>query len=371
MNRLKFIDRMASGRVTRRDMMRSAAAFGVGLTLLPTQARAADPLTILEWSGYDAPDYYPAYIQKHGAPPAFSIFANEEEALQKVRAGFNADAIHPCTYSVGRFVDAGLVSPIDTAKLSNWKDIFPTLQTGQGVVADGKLIMAPADWGNSSIAYRPDLVEADYAANESWTIFTDDKYAGRVSMNDSEVAVEVAGLILGLGPKKIFEMTDDELAQVKPIVEKIVKNSRFLWKDPTEITQALASGEVVAAYAWNDAIKNLKGQGIPAAYARPKEGIFTWLCGMTLLNTGKGDVAAAHDFVDAWLSPETGKFLIEGSGYGHSNVKSFALADPEAVKNMGIVDPIKHLDNGILFQPLSSETTTKYLKMLEDTKALN
>jgi spermidine/putrescine transport system substrate-binding protein len=371
MKRVKFVDRMAAGRVSRRDMLRAAGAFGVGISFLPGRAQAAENLTILEWSGYDAPDYYGSFISKHGAPPAFSIFANEEEALQKVRGGFNADAIHPCTYSVGRFVDAGLVSPIDTAKLSNWKDIFPTLQTGQGVVADGNVIMAPADWGNSSIAYRPDLVEADFATNESWSIFTDDKYAGRVAMNDSEVAVEVAGLLLGLPAKKIFAMSDEELAAAKPILEKIVKNSRFLWKDPTEINQALASGEVVAAYAWNDAIKNLKAQGIQASYARPKEGIFTWLCGMTLLNTGKGDVAAAHDFVDAWLSPETGKFLIEGSGYGHSNVKAFEIANPEAVKDMGIVDPIKHLDNGVLFQPLSSETTAKYLKLLEDTKAMN
>ena len=31
--------------------------------------------------------------------------------------------------------------------------------------------MAPADWGNSSIAYRPDLVDEDFKQNESWSIF--------------------------------------------------------------------------------------------------------------------------------------------------------------------------------------------------------
>ena len=56
-------------------------------------------------------------------------------------------------------------------------------------------------------------------------------------------------------------------------------------------------------------VKNLKREGIPVAYAKPKEGYFTWFCGLTLLNSGKADPALAYDFIDAWLSPETGKFL--------------------------------------------------------------
>ena len=95
---------------------------------------------------------------------------------------------------------------------------------------------------------------------------------------------------------------------------KAVQISRILWTDPTEIQQGLASGEIVAAYSWNDTIKNLTDQGIPIAYAKPKEGYFTWFCGLTLLNSGKADPALAYDFIDAWLSPETGKALIEGSG---------------------------------------------------------
>ncbi len=58
---------------------------------------------------------------------------------------------------------------------------------------------------------------------------------------------------------------------------------------------------------------------MPIAYARPKVGYFTWFCGLTLLNRGKADPALAYDFIEAWLSPETGKTLIEGSGYGHAN----------------------------------------------------
>lgn len=370
MNRIKFIDRMSQGKVSRRDMMKGAAAFGVGMIMLPRLSAAATELTVLEWAGYDAADYYKPYTAKHPTPPSFSIFSGEEEALQKVRGGFAADLMHPCNYSVGRFVEAKLVKPIDTAKLSNWKDVFPSLQTADGVLKDGVVVMAPADWGNSSIVYRTDLVDEDFKKNESWGIFYDDKYAGKVAPLNNEVNIAVTAMIGGMKAADAFMVKGEQLAALKPMLEKVIKNARFLWDDPTTMTQAMASGEIVAAYSWNDAPKNLTAQGIPVAYAKPKEGYFTWYCGMTILNSGKGDEAAAHDFVDAWLSPETGKFLIEGSGYGHANMKSFAAADPAAVKAMGITDPAEHMASAILFPTVPSDILSEQIKLWEELKAL-
>ena len=370
MKRLKFIDQMLCGRMTRREILRNAAAFGVGMAVMPRLPRAAETLTVLDWAGYDAEDYFKPYVAKYGAPPNFSIFASEEEALQKIRSGFAADVMHPCNYSVGRFVEAKLATPIDTSKLSNWKDIFPALQTADGVVVDGQVMMAPADWGNSSIAYRPDLIDEDFKKNETWAIFYDEKYAGRVSMLDNEVAVHIAGILLGYTPDKAFTMQGEELAATKPLLEKAVKTSRFLWSAPSEMQQALASGEIVAAYSWNDTPKNLAAQGIPIAFAKPKEGYFTWFCGLTLLNSGKADQAAAYDFIDAWLSPETGKALIEGSGYGHANQKSFEISDKAAVTAMGITDPVEHMKTAILFTPVPSPILTAQIQLWDETKAL-
>jgi len=370
MNRVKFIDRLSQGKISRRTALKAAAAFGVGMAAMPLRARADSVLTCMEWSGYDKADFFKSYVAKHGKVPNFSIFADETEALQKVRAGYDADIMHPCTYSVGPFVEAKIYKPIDTSKLSNWPDIFPTLKQVQGVGLNGETVMAPADWGNSGIAYRPDLVDADYQKHESWGIFADDKYAGRVAMLDNEVVAEIGGLMLGYSPKEIFQMTDEELAATRPFMEKVVKNSRFLWKDNTELDQALASGEVVAGYAWNVTVKNLKAKNIPVKYADAKEGVFTWLCGMTLLNTGKADEASAYDFVDAWLSPETGKNLIEEDGYGHSNMKAFQIADPKAIADLGIADPVKHLQEGIFLAAVESKRQAKYVKLWEEVKAL-
>jgi spermidine/putrescine-binding protein len=370
MNRIKFIDRMAQGRVARRDMMRAAAAFGVGVSVVARKARAAENLTIMEWAGYEAPDYYGPYVAKHETPPDFSFFASEEEAFEKIRAGFRADIMHPCTYSINQFKDGGLVTPVDTARLSNWPDVIEPLKTWSGVVLDGETVMVPTDWGNSSILYRTDMVDAEFQANESWSIMFDEKYAGKVAPSDGESNIQIAGLLLGMSREDIFKMTDEQLEQVRPLLDQQTGVARFYWTSQTEAIQAMATGEIVAMYAWNDAVRTLQAEGIPVKYAVPKEGIFTWLCGLTLLNTGEGDEALAYDFLDAWLSPETGKYMIEQVGYGHGNRKSFEIATPEALAALGFsTDPTQMLADGILFLPIPGDINAKYINLFNDVRA--
>ena len=370
MKRIKYIDKLSRGRISRREMLAGAAAFGVGVTVLPRFPRAAETLTVMEWASYETPDHYQSYMAKYGQEPSFSLFSTEEEALAKVRAGYSADVMHPCNYSVDMFVDAGLAVPIDTARLSNWKDVFPALQTAEGTMRGGHVVMAPADWGNSSIAYRPDLVGDDFKKNESWSIFFDDKYAGRVSMADLDLTFTIAAMVNGKTYEESYNMRGEQLAAMKAMAEKAVKTSRFLWSDATTLNQALASGEIVAGYAWNDTIKFLSGEGVDIAYAKPKEGYFTWFCGLTLLSTGKADLNMAYDFIDAWLSPETGKLMIEDSGYGHANMKSFEVADQAMVKAMGITDPVEHMKSAILFKPVSTDSLAEQAQAWAEVKAL-
>ena len=172
----------------------------------------------------------------------------------------------------------------------------------------------------------------------------DERYEGKLSMLDSESALLVAGLCHGFGIDS-FNMTDEMLEEIRPLVEKQARLVRFYWGDQTEVETAMASGEIVAAYAWNSAVKSLKDQGIPVAYAVPKEGILNWLCGLSITNVGTGDEGLVYEYLDAWLSPEAGKFLLEDYGYGHPNKITFEIADPQAVADLGFPsDPIEMLN---------------------------
>ena len=202
-------------------------------------------------------------------------------------SGYAVDICHPCTASVRKWHDAGLIDPIDTTRLEHWDDIFPSLKTLKGTTANGQNLLVPFDWGNSSVLYRIDLVDPAFLENESWEILFDDRYADRVAMYDSVDAVMgVAGLVVGA--ENPFAMTEEELERAMDMLRKQRGLLRFYWTDRTQVQQALASGELIAAYAWNSEYVALKAEGHPVAYATPKEGIYSWVCGPGSRKDGLG-----------------------------------------------------------------------------------
>jgi spermidine/putrescine-binding protein len=357
-------------RIDRRQALRLLAAAGVATYALPLYGRpaaAAPNLIYYTWSGYDNPDFQQAYVAAFGGPPEYAIFADEEEALQRMRAGFRADVAHPCTSNVVRWHDAGILKPIDVSRLKHWEEIYPSFKKVHGVEIDGQIFHVPWEWGNTSVAYRPDLVEIE---EESYSILLDDRYKGKLSVFDnSEEVPVIAALIAGI--KNPFDMTDDDLVQVREIMKRMNENMRFYWADATQMQQALASGELVATTSWNDTVKSMADQGVPVKFMNPKEGILTWVCGMALLKDGPGDEEQAYAFIDAMLAPETGALLMETYYYGHSNRETLKVADPQLVKDLGldqaearIADPNTHF-----FEPMPNELREKLSALLEEVKS--
>lgn len=353
----------------RRDFLRQAAALGFGVAafgVTPRSARSDGQVSYYTWSGYEAPELHQKYTAKHGGMPDVTIFASEAEALTKVNGGFKVDFVHPCVYDIGRWRAAGLIQPFDTGKIPAWETVFPELTNIANTPGETQPWMMPFDWGNGSVLYRTDLVDIQ---EPSWSLLFDKRYAGKLSMWGAiDGAVDVAGIVAGA--KNIFDMTDDELAKVKQLLIEQRDLMRFYWDDPTTIEQALASGELVAAYAWNQSFLNLKKQGVPVAYMRPKEGIITWVCGLVMLKDAPSNEADRYDFVNSMLDPETGRFLIESYGYGHSNTKSFELVSPERLAELGLPSsPTEMFKGSIVLKLMDVGVREKYTRMFEEIKA--
>ena len=79
-----------------------------------TAVSANDQIIVFDWGGYEDPAFFTAYVDKYGTSPEYSFFSDEEEAFQKVRAGFKADLGHPCSQSIVKWRNAGIIEPIDT-----------------------------------------------------------------------------------------------------------------------------------------------------------------------------------------------------------------------------------------------------------------
>jgi spermidine/putrescine transport system substrate-binding protein len=68
-------------------------------------------------------------------------------------------------------------------------------------------------------------------------------------------------------------------------------------------------------------------------------------------------------------SPETGKYMMENWGYGHSNEKAFAISDPDTLAVLGLdVDPVAYMEAGLFGIPQSDAVETRINRDFEAIK---
>ena len=253
-------------------------------------------LVIFDWSGYEAPEFHPGYAAKHGDSPTFTFFGDEDEAFEKIRAGFKTDLAHPCSQSVVKWREAGLLEPLDTSKIEGWKDLNPGIMAMKDLAttADGTAWFMPWDWGNTLLTYNSEKVAADDI--KSLKSLADPKFKDRVSIGDNvDDAYALASLAIGL--KDWTQMTDEQFSQASDFLREVHKNVRLYWTDTTEIVQAMSGGEVDLAWAWNDAAVQSALAGAPIKNTRDTaEGQSTWVCGYVRLKGAPGSADKAYDY---------------------------------------------------------------------------
>jgi spermidine/putrescine transport system substrate-binding protein len=359
MEKNELIDKLATGRISRRELNKALAAAGLALATVPLMGRgassAAGQAIYFTWGGYDIPELFPAYIEKHGSGPETPLFADNEETFTKMRAGFQVDVTHPCSSMVIRWRDAGLLQAIDTSRLSNWPDVVPEIKTLKGTQSGGGQWFVPFDWGQTSITYRTDLVDWE-GKEESWSLLWDQRYKGKLATLDAaEDAWWCAAIYAGVDPENV---TAADVATVRDLLVRQRPLLRMYSSDMTTVEQALASGELVAAMTWNSSPLELSNQGVPVRFAKVKEGALTWVCGLVLAK-GAPHYDKAHDLIDAMIDANVGKWLIEEYGYGHSNSKAYDMVSEEDLLARGLAkDPLVILNSGVFVQSVSPKLKT-------------
>lgn len=320
----------------------TAAPTAAATTEAPaTEAPAADApadavagsLTVLDWAGYDAPDFWLDFQKTYpDVTVNFEIGASDADIYAKMKAGDQADVFHPYTGWLQFYVDEGLVEEIDTSKLTNW-DKVPDNFKAIGQI-NGKQYFIPWDWGFTSILYRTDKVPEGI---DSWAALMDPKHTGHISMwDDGPGAVTVSSYIHDYDETNI---TEEQLAAIKEEWTSQRDLNLFYWAGEPELIEGMASGDVWVAYAWQGAYATLLGQGVPVAYANPKEGRNSWV-GVYGIRKGSENYDLVLKFLDAKLAEATGNNVVNLFYYGHSNQEVMqGITDETLKKAFSIDDP--------------------------------
>lgn len=329
-------------------------------------ANAADQdLVIFDWGGYEDENFFLSYIEKYGDSPTYSFFSDEEEAFNKIRAGFRADLAHPCSQSVIKWREAGIIEPFDKSRLDNWDDI--AFSDAEGFTVNGEVYVVPVDWGSTGLTYRTDMVTTEEAS--TLQSFADPKFQGRVSLPDNVDDAYALGYLAN-GVRDWNKSTDADFKAASDFLRKVHANVRTYWADGAELSQLMASGEVQLSWAWSETPVTMQAEGHPVEMnLKTKEGASTWVCGYVNLTDGPGSEDKLYDFINAWLEPRSAEYIVTEWGYGHSNMPAMLDLGQEALDAAGFSNFETYTDNTLQQAPLPFELREKMIAEFELIKA--
>jgi len=343
--------------------IKTVAVGAASLSMLAVPALAQDAeLVVLDYPGFEVPEFHQSYVDTHGDSPTFSFFGDEEEAFQKVRAGFEADVTSICAGSVPKWQESGIIEPWDTSRITDYANLDANLL---GEQAEGEdVFFIPTYYGTTAIAYNPEEVPEEDVS--TLNVFKDPKYAGRVSIPDNvDDAWALAYLATGVTSwEQVDEAATEAAAQW---LREVHPNLRTYWVDPAELAQLMATGEVVISWAWNETYPSLREEGRPVAFQRaPQEGTSVWLCGMVNMADGPGNEDKVYDYINAFLAAESVPALVT-NGFGSANATALnEQMSPEDLELAGL----GQVDTPLFAQtPIPIDMREAHAELFEQIKA--
>lgn len=339
----------------------TAFTSAMALSALAAGAQDSD-LLVFDYSGFEDPAFHTAYTATHGASPSFTFFGDEEEAFQKIIGGFRADVTHVCAGSVNKWITAGIIEAWDTGRIPAFADLDKDL-VGTEIAPGDEAFFIPTDFGSTAIAYNPDEVTED--AVQTLEVFNDPAFAGRLTIPDN-VDDAYALAYLAVGVTDWTTASDDDFEAASAWLRSVHPNLRTYWVDVAELTQLMATGEVLVAWAWNEVFPALVDEGLPAGFERePVEGSSLWLCGYVNMAAADGSEDKAYDFINALLDPSSTAPLLD-SGFGHSNRTGMGAFSDAELTAAGL----EAIDAPVLAQlPLPVDVREKHAAEFEKIKA--
>src|SRR5579864_2399464 len=201
----------------RRDMnwQRPArlASLVAALLFMASCSKRTPTLNLLVWEGYADPSFVQAFEEANHCKVSASYMGSSDELVAKLRGGSsgNYDVISPSSDVATSIATAGLATPLDLAKIPSYGQLSLQLTSLPLVRANSQVYGVPFMWGPDPIIYD---TTAFQQPPDSWNIFWDPKYKGKVSVWDDLSTVYMAAQVLGYDkpdPSHLYNLTDEQL----------------------------------------------------------------------------------------------------------------------------------------------------------------
>ncbi len=314
-------------------------ALFVSIVLLGSCGKKTPTLNLLVWEGYADPSFIQAFEEKYHCKISASYMGSSDELVAKLRGGSagNYDVISPSSDVATSIAAAGLALPLDLAQIPSYGRLSPQLTSLPLVRIKERVYGVPFMWGPDPLLYDTTVFPKP---PESWTVFWDPKYRGKISVWDDLSTVYLAAQVLGFDkpdPSQLYNLTDEQLDAVKKKLLELKPNIRKMWSTGGELTNLFQNHEVVAAMGWPLMTNQLRKINFPVGETIPKENTTGWIDHL-MITAGSENKELAYKFLQYMVEAQTQKKVTDITGYTPANPQATQFMTPDEIKGLHLDD---------------------------------
>lgn len=244
-------------------------------------------VSLISWAGYVEPEWSKPFEQKTGCKVNNKEAGTSDEMVELMKTG-QYDGVSASGNATARLVAAGLVAPVNTDLVPNYKTVFADLKDQPYNTFDGVNYGIPHGRGANLLMWNGSDVSP---APDSWNVTMDPKvaakYKGKISQYDDPMSIAEAAVYLkthepDLGIENPYELNEEQFDAAVGLLEEQKPYVGEYWSEAAKQISAYAGGDVQVGTTWQYQYFALKEEGVPVEASPasqgflPKEGATGW-----------------------------------------------------------------------------------------------
>jgi spermidine/putrescine transport system substrate-binding protein len=319
------------------------------LAVLP--ARAAEVLYLYNWNNYISEETVRRFEAHCRCELKQDYYSDNEEMLAKLEAGaVGYDLLVPTGNAVESLIRRQALSPLDTSKLPNLKNLKPEFLDAW--FDPGNRHSVPYASSITLLGFNVEKMRELGLPTDSWALIFEPKHLARIKgrvtvLNSQRELMAAAMRYLGHSVQERDPARWEE-------ARRLILRAKPYWAAFSNSTyiKDLAIGTVWVAHGYSNDMFRAQQDALAAkrpfsiGFATPKEGAVLAVDSFVLHRSGRRP-DLAHRFIDFMLDGRNAADVSNLIGAGNPNAAAMAHITPEIAANPGIFPPptdIKRLE---------------------------
>lgn len=297
-------------------------------------------LRVLTWPGYADEDVVRVFEQRHGVRVDVTLIESDTNLWQRMNAsgGRDFDVFAVNTAELQRYIDAGMVVPLDPAAVPNVRRQLPRFRNVgaiPGLVRDGRVYGIPYTYAEMGLIFdRTQFSTPPDSVNALW----DPALQGKVlAYNGGTHNFSLA--MLGMRGRGPFAIAPDEWPAAVDRLIALRRNALGFYTQPDESVELFRKHRVALMFAnfGTQQVQLLRAAGADVGYTIPREGALAWL-DCWVVTSGASDRKLVEAWLDYMLEPAVSGLLVSRQGLAST------VAEPASVFAQGPHDTLHWLE---------------------------